>query len=106
MEGKIAGVYVIRYADGSVEQAPVVYARDLSNWWHRDPGRPVSRAKVAWTGLNDAVEQSPRPGLMVRLYDMAWTNPHPEKLIATVDFLSAGEECDPFLVALTVEGER
>jgi hypothetical protein len=106
MEDKIAGVYVIRYADGSAEQAPVVYSRDLSNWWHRDPGRRVTRAKVAWTGVNDTVEQHPRPGLMVRLYDMAWTNPHPEKMIATVDCLSPGQECDPFLVALTVERER
>ncbi len=42
-------------------------------------------------------------GLKIRLFDMAWTNPHPEKEIASLDVLSAGKECDPFLVAVTLE---
>lgn len=42
--------------------------------------------------------------MMIRLFDLAWTNPHPEKEIATLDMLSAGKDCDPFLVAVTVVG--
>jgi hypothetical protein len=96
------GAYIIHYADGSSEQVPLVYARDITNWWHRDPGRRIDRAKPAWTGQNDAVARHVRPGLMIRLFDLAWTNPHPEKEITTLDMLSAGKECDPFLVAVTV----
>ncbi len=102
-DGKIVAVYVIHYADGTHEQAPVVYARDVTNWMHRDPGRPISRAIPAWTGPTDMTERQSRPGLMVRLFEMSWTNPHPEKAIASLDFLSKGNECDPFLVALTLE---
>ncbi len=103
VEGKIVAVYVIHYADGTHEQGPVVYARDITNWMHRDPGRSISRAIPAWTGPTDMTERQSRPGLMVRLFEMSWTNPHPEKPIASLDFLSAGNECDPFLVALTLE---
>ncbi len=96
------GAYVIHYGDGSSEQVPLLYARDITNWWHRDPGRKITGARPAWTGQNDAVARHTRPGLMIRLFDLAWTNPHPEKEIATLDVLSEGKECDPFLVALTV----
>ena len=52
-------------------------------------------AKVAWTGANESAGQ-------IRLFDLAWTNPHPEKEITTLDMLSADKECDPFLVAVTI----
>ena len=96
------GAYVIHYSDGSTERIPLVYSREITNWWHRDPGRKLTGAKVAWTGLNDAVAIHVRPGLFVRLFTITWTNPHPEKTIAALDVLSAGKDCDPFLVALTL----
>ena len=46
------------------------------------------------------------PGLKIRLFAITWTNPHPEKAIATLDVLSASKECDPFLVALTLERDQ
>jgi hypothetical protein len=101
-EDTLIGAYVVHYADGSNEQVPLVYARDITNWLHRDPGRRIDRAKPAWTGQNDAAARHVRPGLMIRLFDLAWTNPHPEKEITSLDVLSAGKECDPFLVAVTV----
>jgi hypothetical protein len=101
-DDKLIGAYVIHYADGSMETVPFVYSRDITNWWHRDPGRRLTRAKPAWTGLNDMVEGN-RPGLYVRMFDMTWINPHPDKEIATLDVLSTGKECDPFLVAVTLE---
>ncbi|MHB1560695.1 MAG: sigma-70 family RNA polymerase sigma factor [Isosphaeraceae bacterium] len=106
MDDRLIGAYVIHYADGSIETIPFAYARDITNWWHREPGRRLTRGKVAWTGLNDAVAQHVRPGLRIRLFEMTWTNPHPEKEIATLDVLSKGKECDPFLVALTLERAR
>ena len=100
--GPLIGIYVVHYADGSSESIPLIYGRNLANWWRfpRSNEEPTE-AKVAWTGTNDATDLN--PGLMVRLFDMAWTNPHPEKEIASLDVLSAGKECDPFLVAVTVE---
>jgi len=43
------------------------------------------------------------PGSIIRLFATTWANPHPEKEVATLDILSAGTECDPFLVAVTLE---
>ena len=45
-------------------------------------------------------------GLQVRLFAQTWTNPHPEKEIATLDVLSTGTLCDPFLVAVTLEKDK
>jgi DNA-directed RNA polymerase specialized sigma24 family protein/protocatechuate 3,4-dioxygenase beta subunit len=101
-EDTLIGAYIVHYDDGSTERIALVYSREITNWWHRDPGRKLTGAKVAWTGLNDSVAQSPRPGLFVRLFSITWTNPHPAKMITALDLLSAGKDCDPFLVALTL----
>ncbi len=76
--------------------------RQLADWWgFDDPSkRQASAAKVAWVGSNDTTDMN--QGLEIRLFDLAWTNPHPEKAIATLDILSAGKQPDPFLVAVTL----
>ncbi len=61
-------------------------------------------ARVAWTGSNDSLEQN--AGIKIRLFATTWTNPHPEKEVATLDILSAGTDCDPFLVAVTLERDK
>jgi hypothetical protein len=45
-------------------------------------------------------------GIRIRLFDQTWTNPHPEKEVAVLDILSGGTQCDPFLVAVTLERDR
>ncbi len=101
----LIGAYVVHYTDGTTAQASMVLGKNLANWWQfpRRIDQP-SAATVAWSGINQAVE--PSPGLKIRLFDFPWTNPHPEKEIATLDVLSAGKDCDPFLVALTLERNR
>jgi hypothetical protein len=100
--GEMIGAYVVHYADGTSEQIPLVCGRHLVDWWafDRSSSEPTE-AKVAWTGSNDNTDQN--KGLKIRLFDFAWTNPHPEKEIATLDVLSAGKQPDPFLVAVTLE---
>jgi len=99
-DGTEIGAYVVHYADGTTERVPILYGEDLRDWWVL-PDRPaVKRAKVAWEGTNAAAEGM---GAKIRLYRVEWTNPHPEKEVATIDMLSKGLECDPFLVALTLE---
>jgi len=104
--GTEVGAYVVHYADGSIERIPIVYGRDLVNWWLWGRGfqEVPTDARVAWTGLNDAAEMN--KGLQVRLFARTWTNPHPEKEIASLDVISAGTLCDPFLVAATLEKGR
>jgi hypothetical protein len=62
----------------------------------------VTRAKEAWTGTNPASAMYERK---IRLYSVAWTNPHPEKRVASIDFASLNTKCDPFLIALTLEAK-
>ena len=99
--GTLIGAYVVHYADGSTERIPIAYGRSLVNWWRfaREAEEPVE-ARVAWTGLNNACDLN--PGLEVRLFAITWTNSHPEKAITSIDVLSAGKECDPFLLGLTL----
>jgi hypothetical protein len=97
--GTEIGNYIIKYADGSREKIPIVYGRNLVDWWHypsqkNDP----SAARVAWTGSNEKLE--------VRLFAFTWTNPHPDREIATIDVVSSRTICDPYLIAVTLEREK
>ena len=99
-DGTEIGAYVVHYADDTTERIPIVYGEDLRDWWVSPDKPEVKRAKVAWEGTNPAAEGM---GTKIRLFRVEWTNPHPEKEVASVDFLSRNTECDPFLVALTLE---
>jgi hypothetical protein len=102
--GTELGNYVIQYADGAREKIPIIYGRNLVDWWHfpsqkNDP----TDAKIAWTGSNEMVDGRKADKLEVRLYAVTWTNPHPEKEIATIDVVSSNSNCDPYLIAVTLE---
>ena len=102
-----AGHYVIHYAGGSLEKIPIVYGRNLVNWWHFPVERnDPSDAKVAWTGTNNMSDQKRGENLTVRLYSFTWANPHPDKEISTIDVVSSVSVCDPYLIALTLEREK
>ncbi len=105
--GTELGHYVIHYADGSKEKIPIVYGRNLVDWWHfpsqkNDP----SDARIAWTGGNDMVDGRKGEDLKIRLFAFTWTNPHPDREIAAIDVVSANSACDPYLIALTLEREK
>jgi hypothetical protein len=55
---------------------------------------------VAWTGHNPATTAR---GLEIRLCKTAFANPHPEKEIQTIDYVSGMAGSAPFMVGLTVE---
>jgi hypothetical protein len=52
---------------------------------------------VGWRGEHDAGE----PKAIV-LSELVWKNPHPDKAIDTIDFISAQVGAAPFLVAITL----
>ena len=100
--GKIIGAYLVHYTDGSNERIPIVYGRNIVNWWSFQSAKEEpTEARVAWTGSSDTTDQN--PGIKIRLFGFTWTNPHPEKEVAALDILSAATQCDPFLVAVTLE---
>ena len=94
----------VHYEDGSTDADPLVYGRDIVSWfqWDRPGFRDVPTvARVVWSGANDSTELN--IGLKIRLVAQTWTNPHPEKKIATLDVISSASLCDLFLVAVTLE---
>ncbi|HEU4752481.1 MAG TPA: hypothetical protein VFU47_05180 [Armatimonadota bacterium] len=99
-DGTEIGAYTVEYADGSAERIPIVYGEDVRDWWDWPDRTALKRAKVAWTGENPAATANQRK---VRLFSVVWTNPHPEKEIATIEVNSAGTMCDPMVIAISAE---
>jgi beta-galactosidase len=83
--------YVIHYTDGEQEVFPIHYGQEISEWWGPSP---LSGAKVAWTGRN--LIQSP-----VGIYATPWTNPYPEKEIASIDLIGNLSPTQIVLLAIT-----
>jgi hypothetical protein len=99
-EGAKLGEYVIHYADGQTRTAPILYGRNILDWWVRPDGGQLSEAETVWRGSNPATRSM---GLTTHLIKYTWENPLPEVEISTVDFVSDLIEAGPFLVAMTVE---
>ena len=105
--GTELGNYVIHYADGSREKIPIVYGKNLVDWWHFPTQKNApSEAKVGWKGGNEMLDGRKAEDLKIRLFAFTWTNPHPDKEITTIDVVSSVSACDPYLIAVTVEREK
>ena len=101
-DGIVICRYVVRYADGSQHEIPVLYGRDVRNWWELDNDvNPQSdHGIVAWRGTNPAVADR---GGHLRLYLSSFENPQPDVRVTTLELVSAETRAAPFLIALTIE---
>jgi hypothetical protein len=95
------GHYLVRYADGSTQEVPIVYGEDVRDWWDWDKSQKVTRGQVAWTGKTD---NSGQYNITVRVYLTTWVNPKPGVKVETIDFVSGFETAaSPFCIAITAE---
>ena len=53
-----------------------------------------------WVGQNAATKEAK---IYLRLYLSVWENPHPEKTVASLGYVSAMTDAAPFCAAITVE---
>lgn len=97
----IAGYYTVKYEDHGQETIPIVYGKDVRDWWYRESLGP-GRAEVAWNGTNGYAEK--RNGATIRLYLTRWINPKPARKVVSIDFTSTNSDVAPFCVAMTIEG--
>ncbi len=97
--GAKVGDYVIHYADGQTRTAPILYGRNIRDWWIRPGDRAPTEAEIVWRGANPATRSM---GMITQLSDYTWGNPRPDVEISTIDFVSDLIEAGPFLVALTL----
>ncbi len=103
-DGTKIAEYKVRYDDGSTASIPVVYGQDVRDWWFTEKSKGVTRGKVAWQGDNELAKELRS---RLRLYLTSWTNPHPEKRIASIDYVKVQEDspATPFCVAITLEAK-
>jgi hypothetical protein len=103
-EGVVIGKYVVRYQDKSKETIEIVYGKDVRDWWYKADTPGVTRGKVAWKGANRLTKTASGAG--IRLYLTTWKNPHPNKKVAAIDFVSTrAAGAAPFCIAMTAEGK-
>jgi hypothetical protein len=98
------GEYRINYEDKSSETIPIVYGKDVRDWFYIDGEKELSRGKVAWKGDN---ERAKAVGARVRLYLTTWVNPKPDKKVVSIDYLSRKDDtvAAPFCLAITLEAK-
>jgi hypothetical protein len=99
-DGTVVAKYIVHYADKSKENIDVVYGEDVRDWWRRDNDKEPTRGKVAWKGSNESAKSN---GCSIWLFARSWNNPHPEKTVASIDFISTLTESAPFVAAMTLE---
>ncbi len=99
-EGAKLGEYVIHYADGQTKSAPILYQRNVTDWWVRPQDKPLTEAKEVWRGSNPSTRKA---GYETHLIKYTWENPLPKVEITSIDFVSDIISAAPNLVAITVE---
>ncbi len=97
--GTTVATYVVHYANGETREIPVVYGKDVRDWWTQASESGDDLAKPVWTGKNLAAPDNPPHGL----YLTTWENPLPDAAIESLDYRSAMANAAPFLIAVTVE---
>jgi hypothetical protein len=93
----VIGNYIVRYQDKTSVTIPIVYGKDVRDWWDHDDARAVARGHLAWRGSNAQNKEK------LRLYVTAWDNPHPQKLVTTIDYETTNTVSAPFCVAMTTK---
>ena len=100
-DGTPIGRYDVHYEDQTTATIPIVYGEDVRGWWsHPMDTQAVARGRVGWVGANP---DSRRGNSSLRLYVSRWGNPHPEKKVIGIDYVSTNTDAAPFCVAMTVE---
>jgi hypothetical protein len=102
LPNEIVGKYVINYADASQVEISLDENQASPNWNIDDHccgwrARDLATAYLAWQDLSQE-EKEP----LIR--EFIWTNPHPEKKIATIDFISFDKGVNPVLCGITYLG--
>jgi len=99
-DGSKVASHVVHYRSGAQVEIPILYGRDVKEWWY-DPLSPDhGPAKVVWEGENLASLGWDRK---IRLFHTTWTNPWRDQPIDSLTLVSAMAETAPFVLAITLE---
>ncbi len=102
---------VLHYADGGKASFAIGYATHVYDWWER----PFDRMRIpsdpnfakVWNGSTSETAQH---DVSLRLFRGSLKNPHPEKVIESIETHTLYGRCSPFIMGLTMgpahEGAR
>jgi S1-C subfamily serine protease len=101
--GTMIGHYLVRYADDSTEEIPLLYGANIRDWVGKastvaEPA--LTEATEVWKDTNAYVAKD---GDHLRLAKFTWKNPKPDTGIRSIDLVSAMTGSAPFLFAITRE---
>ncbi|MBT5928426.1 MAG: hypothetical protein HOH33_17630 [Verrucomicrobia bacterium] len=92
--------WIVYYNDGTESIRRVRYGKDVADWWTAPESPALSGSQTAWEGENGATKNSP---MSLRLYKTTWNNPHPDKVISAIDYVSSMKDTSSFLLGITAE---
>ncbi len=91
-DGTEIGTYIVYYDDRTEERIPIIYGKDVRDWWRSSDSEQPSRAKVAWAGKNAAAGEDDQ----IRLFSSEWNNPRPDTKVMAIDFETKNTACARF----------
>jgi uncharacterized GH25 family protein len=101
-EGEKFADVILHYKGGSTSRSEIQYNVHLRDWWRIPYENPVqlpnALSKVAWKGPYPTPKDH-----SLRLYRMALVNPYPDKVIRSIEFVSAMTRPSLFVSALTLD---
>lgn len=100
---KVADV-VWRYADGTVRHSPLQSGIHFRDWWgprYEDPRVVADKhSKAVWHGEHDDVR---RLGRFLRLYLISLANPETNRVLKSLELVSAKTRATPFFLGLSLD---
>ncbi|MBI3851273.1 MAG: hypothetical protein HY298_13515 [Verrucomicrobia bacterium] len=102
IDGTRVGNYLVHYADDQTTSIPIVYGKDVRDWW-TVPGEPLDTnpSALIWMGTNPHAQSIKSRSL--RLFKSSWVNLRPDMKVVSIDLVSSNADAVPFLVAVTTE---
>ncbi len=96
-EGAEVAQYVIHYDNGDRITMPVIFGDDVADWHLAQvPSSFGFFEKIVWRGW---LPNGREIGLPIK----TWDNPHPDREIRSIDFVSTLRDARPFLLGITLE---
>ena len=97
-DGTQVGVYRLHYADGRTQELPVIYGKQVRDWFSNPGSQPLDDGTVVAWSMNPARDADNKT-----LFKTSWNNPLPDAELKSIDFVSSMADPAPFLIAISVE---
>jgi type II secretory pathway pseudopilin PulG len=96
------GTIVVHYENRSQDRVPIIYNRQVKDWWQEAPSGGPDAPVVAWSGDIDKDQGGTGPGNVYRYF---WVNPQPDVTVTSLDLRSTMLQPAPFIIAITAESK-